>query len=40
VLLKAEYRNNFTVIPRSMSVYEAAEISKNSFKLEHAFSQE
>jgi predicted transcriptional regulator len=34
VLLKAEYRNNFTVIPRSMSVYEAAEISKNSFKLE------
>lgn len=34
VLLQAEYRNNFTIIPRNMSVYEAAEICKSSFKLE------
>lgn len=34
VLLKAEYRNNFRIIPHSMSVYDAAEIYRNSYRQE------
>lgn len=34
VLLRAEYRNNFRIISHSMSVYEAAEIYRNSYRQE------
>jgi CBS domain-containing protein len=34
VLNKAEYKRNFAIIPRSMSVYDAAELYRNSFQSE------
>jgi hypothetical protein len=34
VLKTAEYKRNFEIIPRSMSVYEAAELYRNSYQAE------
>ncbi len=34
VLMQAEYRRNFDLIPRRLSVYEAAEMYRNSFRRE------
>ena len=34
VLSKAEYKQNFKTIPRSMSVYDAAELYRNSYQAE------